>query len=169
MRPLGPADAEAFQTLRLEGLREAPAAFASSYEEEVEYPLSKVTGRLAGGAGSRVFGAELHGSLVGLVGLYREARPKTKHKAVVWGLYVAPAQRGSGLGRALLGAALEYARTVPGILQVQIAAAATNEPALALYESCGFERYACEKRALWVDGRGYDEVALALPLRPWGE
>jgi len=42
LRTLTPEDASVFQELRLQGLREAPTAFASSYEEECDTPLAAV-------------------------------------------------------------------------------------------------------------------------------
>ena len=40
------ADAAAFQALRLEGLRDSPTAFTSSYQEECDLPLLHVAERL---------------------------------------------------------------------------------------------------------------------------
>ena len=46
IRQLTPADAAAFQALRLRSLRESPEAFGSSYDEEVSRPLTAVAERL---------------------------------------------------------------------------------------------------------------------------
>ena len=46
IRRLTPADVMAYRTLRLEGLREAPAAFAASYDEEAAFPLATYEGWL---------------------------------------------------------------------------------------------------------------------------
>lgn len=40
IRKLTPEDAALYRTIRLEALRSHPEAFGSSYEEELEYPLS---------------------------------------------------------------------------------------------------------------------------------
>jgi ribosomal protein S18 acetylase RimI-like enzyme len=52
-------------------------------------------------------------------------------------LYVMPAQRGRGLGRALLEAAMEQARG-EGATHMELGTSETDEAARALYESAGF-------------------------------
>jgi ribosomal protein S18 acetylase RimI-like enzyme len=52
-------------------------------------------------------------------------------------LYVVPARRGRGLGRALLEAAMETARS-EGAEHIDIAVDESDGPARALYESAGF-------------------------------
>jgi ribosomal protein S18 acetylase RimI-like enzyme len=52
-------------------------------------------------------------------------------------LYVVPDGRRSGAGRALVNAALDSARA-RGCARIELDVDEDNEPALALYESCGF-------------------------------
>ena len=52
-------------------------------------------------------------------------------------LYVAPGQRGRGLGRALLGAAIAEARNA-GATDIDLSTSDDDTAAIALYESCGF-------------------------------
>ena len=52
-------------------------------------------------------------------------------------LYVAPARRGHGLGRALMNAAIELARA-EGAGYMDLGTAETDVAARALYESLGF-------------------------------
>ena len=52
-------------------------------------------------------------------------------------LYVVPAQRGKGIGRALLEAAMEVAREA-GATRMDLGTSETDTAARALYESCGF-------------------------------
>jgi ribosomal protein S18 acetylase RimI-like enzyme len=52
-------------------------------------------------------------------------------------LYVTPARRGQGLGRALLEAALSLARE-RGAYYIDLGTSETDTAARALYESCGF-------------------------------
>ena len=56
-------------------------------------------------------------------------------------LYVADEARGTGLGRALLEAALARARE-RGCARVELDVNEKNEPALALYRSAGFDSWA---------------------------
>jgi len=52
-------------------------------------------------------------------------------------LYVKPGRRGEGIGRALLGAAIEAARDA-GATRMEVGTSETDTAARGLYESCGF-------------------------------
>jgi ribosomal protein S18 acetylase RimI-like enzyme len=164
IRPLQPADAAAFQALRLQALREAPSAFASSHDEEAGTPLATVAGRLAVAPGRCVLGAFDGPVLVGLTGLRRETMHKLAHKAEVWGVYVVPAQRRRGLGRQLLRAALAEAAAMPGVRQLNLGVNAGNVAAIALYRGLGFEPFGVERGFLQVDGVLHDEIHMACLL-----
>jgi GNAT superfamily N-acetyltransferase len=60
-----------------------------------------------------------------------------KPEAYLQELYVAPALRGHGIGRALLEATMDAARAV-GATWIELNTGATDVAARALYESCGF-------------------------------
>jgi ribosomal protein S18 acetylase RimI-like enzyme len=159
---LTPADASAFQALRLAALREAPSAFTSSYEDEKDLPLSAIEARLVSRPDRGIYGAFDNETLVGLVALGRESSRKQSHKAWIWGAYVEPRARGQGIGRALLAEALSMARAVPEIRQVNLSVTADNAAALHLYQSMGFVVYGREADALFVDGKPYDEIHMHL-------
>jgi len=165
VRRLTPLDAQAFQALRLAALRDIPSAFASSYEEEKDFPLATVQGRLAPRPDRGAFGAYLDDTLVGMVVLGRADPKKVRHKALIWSMYVAPHARGRGIGRALLQEALSLARSVAEFRQVTVGVNAGNAVAIRLYESLGFRPYALEPGALLVDGELHDELHMFLPLQ----
>jgi ribosomal protein S18 acetylase RimI-like enzyme len=158
VRDLGPQDAGAFQALRLRGLRECPAAFASSYEEEADEPLDAVARRLAPAPGRVVLGAWDGASLAGVVGLARESPCKLAHKALLWGMYVAPEYRGRSVGRLLVAQALERSRAMAGVRQVTLGVNAANRPAIGLYEAAGFRTFGREPDFMLVDGVPHDEL-----------
>ena len=162
IRRLTPADATAFQALRLDALREAPSAFGSSYEEESEFSAAVVEGRLAPKQDRGPFGAFQNEELVGLVALGRENLKKLSHKALIWGMYVSPSARGQGVGRALLSAALSLARSVPEIQQVNLCVNANNVNAIRLYESVGFKAFGREPGAMFINGELHDEIHMYL-------
>src|SRR5690349_364567 len=114
IRSLTGADAREFQALRLRSLRESPDAFGSSYDEELNVSLDSVAQRLEATHSPTariVLGAFADGVLVGVAGCAQDAKVKSRHKAVIWGLYVAPEARGAGVGRALLDRAVVEAKT----------------------------------------------------------
>ena len=158
LRELRPDDADAYRPLRLEALRDVPSAFASSYEEESARDPAATRERLRAGPDGATFGAFLDGRLVGTSTIFRLPRLKERHKAYLVGMYVAPAARRTGVGRALVAAVLERARSMPGVRQVLLGVEAGNAPARALYEAFGFEAFGYERDALIVDGVAYDEV-----------
>lgn len=166
IRALEPADASAFQALRLQGLRECPSAFASSHHEEVDTPVAVVAERLAEQADRALFGAFAGPALVGVVGVQREAMHKLAHKCFIWGMYVAPQARRSGAGRQLLGAALAFAAGRLGVRQANLSVHSENCAAIALYCSLGFETFGTERACMCVDGRLQDEMHMACLLRP---
>ena len=166
IRVLGAADAAAFQALRLAGLQECPAAFASSFEEESGRELPAVAERLAPQGDRAVFGAFDGGELVGLVGLMREGHRKLAHKAFIWGMYVAPAARQRGIGRRLVGAALSFAESQLRVRQVTLGVNAANPAAIALYERMGFKAFGREPCFMLVDGVPQDELQMVCFLPP---
>jgi RimJ/RimL family protein N-acetyltransferase len=165
IRRLTPADASAFQALRLAALLEAPSAFGSSYEEEKDFLASTIEGRLAVQADRGPFGAFENETLIGLVGLGRESHNKLSHKALIWGMYVTPEARGKGIGRALLLEALSLARSVPEIKQVNLCVNASDASAIRLYESVGFKSFGREPGAMLIDGKLHDEIHMYLRLK----
>lgn len=160
IRRLGAADAPAFRALRLEGLAAHPAAFGASWETEAEQPLAWFSQRLAR---NTVFGGHAgDGGLAGIAGFTVPDAPKLRHKGTLWGMYVRPAARGTGLARALLARVLDDARGV--VEEVRLSVVPSNTSAVRLYEAAGFEAYGCERRALWVADAYHDELLMACRL-----
>ena len=162
IRVLVPADAAAFQRLRLEALLDTPAAFLASHDEERQTPLAEVARRLEQRPGAAVIGAFDGDTLMGIVGLGREARAKVAHKGHVWGMYVHPSARGRGAARDLMRAVLALARETPGMAKLDLVADSTNAAAIALYASLGFVEYGRERDAIRLDGEPRDDVLMAL-------
>ncbi|TCK38052.1 acetyltransferase (GNAT) family protein [Paraburkholderia sp. BL8N3] len=161
IRRLAAADANAYREIRLEGLQRHPEGFGASYDDETLQPLAWFEARITEHA---VFGGWLAGRmLAGVAGLLVPEGAKLRHKGVLWGMYVRPAARGTGLGAALVERVLAHARGV--VEEVQLVVAPENEAAIRLYRSAGFEEYAREPRSLKIDGRYYDSVLMTLPFQ----
>lgn len=160
---LGSADAADYRALRLEGLRHNPGSFSSSWDEESIRPLDDFAARLER---NFIFGARQTGTatLQGVAGFYVREQIKARHKGVLFGMYVRPDARGSGIGRALVARVIDCAATL--VEEITLTVGADNASAIRLYRSAGFEQYALERRALKVDGRYHDEAMMALKLGP---
>jgi RimJ/RimL family protein N-acetyltransferase len=169
IRILDSADVTAFKALRLAALRECPTAFSSSYEEECDVPLAQQAERMVPDADHAIFGAFDAATLVGTTGLQREGRIKLAHKALIWGVYVAPAFRGRGVGRMLLDRALARARSMSDMLQITLGVNTANAAAIALYKSVGFEPFGLERGFMRVDGTLHDELHMVLSLAKLAE
>ena len=158
IRRLLPSDASDFQALRLRGLREVPTAFSSSYEEECDRSVDAIAERISANPDGAIFGAFDDRVLVGVIGLQREKHTKLAHKAVIWGLYVAPEFRKQGIARLLVDEALKFAFAMPGVRQVNLGVNAANAPAIALYQAAGFRPFGIERGCMIVDGVLEDEI-----------
>jgi RimJ/RimL family protein N-acetyltransferase len=160
LRRLEPRDIDAYRALRLDGLKRHPEAFGASYEDEARQPLEWFANRLAAAAIIGAFDAA--GALVGVAGLTIPGAIKTRHKGILWGMYVVEAARGSGLSQQLVEAVIDEARGK--VEQLQLTVVSSNAVAIRLYSKLGFASYGLETRALCVDGQYFDEVLMALPL-----
>ena len=121
LRPLTPADLP--ELVRMEGELFGPAAWsAQSLAEEI------VT------LGRWYIGVEVEGRLVGYAGLWFDG-----FDAQVMTIGTDTAFQGRGIGRLMLDAMIERARTLGAavlLLEVRV----DNEPALRLYRAAGFEQ-----------------------------
>ena len=99
------ANAPQYQALMLQAYELAADAFTSTREEREAEPASFWIRRIAdpSGAGAAL-GAFEGTQLLGSVALEFSRKPKTRHKALVIGMFVAPQARGTGAGRALIDA-----------------------------------------------------------------
>jgi RimJ/RimL family protein N-acetyltransferase len=162
VRRLETDDIESYRELRLEGLKCHPEAFSSSWEYEAGKPVSWWAERLEL---NTILGGWVEKSpLIGVAGLRVPNAVKLRHKGVLWGMYVRPEARGTGLAAALVQKVVEHARTL--VEEICLTVVAENPAARRLYNTAGFKEYGLERRAPKVGGEYYDEVLMALPLDP---
>jgi GNAT superfamily N-acetyltransferase len=91
-----------------------------------------------------VVGAFLGDALVGVAGCMQEPKRKSRHKAVVWGTYVAPTVRRRGVGRRLLEHLILEARAWPSVERLTLAVVEWAVAARRLYVAIGFETFGLE-------------------------
>ena len=161
VRAAGEGDADAYREVRLEALKNHPEAFGSDYETAAANPAEYWVERLrnAGTSAPATFMAWAGSQPVGLCGLAREDRAKTRHSADLISMYVRPAWRGLGVGEALIAVALDWGRH-HGVRIVKLAVVTQNRAAIRRYERSGFAPYGTEPEALCHGGRLHDMILM---------
>ncbi len=152
IRRLQEPDIKSLIALRREALLSEPAAFSASPDADVGLDPGFLRNAMRRPAATGIFGA-FDDDLVGMIGVYHFGKEKEAHKAGVWGMYVRPAHRRRGLGTALLSAAVDFARSLPGVSQLHLSVSATAATALRLYQRTGFVTWGTEQAGLQVDGQ----------------
>jgi len=165
LRLLTADDAEAFWHLRVEALRNDPASFADSTAEHLETTVATTRERLCKNdpASNFIVGAFEESKLVGTAGFFRRKNNKERHKGHIWGVYVRPESRGTGIASALMKEIVRRAREIDGLEQITLVASA-NLPAQRLYKALGFESYGIEPHSLKIGNDYVDDVLMVLWL-----
>ncbi len=149
VQPVLSDDWEQLRDLRLRALAADPAAFGSTYEEasgatEAEWRERAATSER--GAEQRWFAAvDESGAWVGIALAHGGERETDAH---LFGMWVAPAARGSGVATALCDACSDWAGE-HGFPRIILGAFVENERAIAAYRKAGFIEYGgiSERRA----------------------
>lgn len=103
--------------------------------------------------------AEVDGKVVGTAGVDSlNAAEKTRHRAH-FGISIAKAWWGLGIGRALTEACIECAREA-GYLQLELEVVADNIRATELYKSVGFTEYGRNPKSFRSRNSGWQENVL---------
>jgi ribosomal protein S18 acetylase RimI-like enzyme len=166
IRLLNETDAAELYRLRRESLLDSPLSFLASPEDDKASSVEAARGMLTRGPASAVFGAVADQRLVGMVGLNREARAKSRHKANIWGMYVDPQWRRQKLGEQLMRAAIDHARTLGGVSCVHLSVSDSATDAKRLYESLGFLAWGLEPQAIRWQDQAVNDYHMVLFLTP---
>jgi GNAT superfamily N-acetyltransferase len=151
------ADWQALRDIRLQGLRDAPDAFSSTYAGESAFADSVWHQRATRDGSFLAFIPEA--TPAGLAGGYLEA-PET---AELISMFIRPQARGRGVGEALIDAVAGWARD-KNATSVHLWVTETNKHARRLYERCGFT--ATDERQPLPSNQDLAEIGMTRPLKP---
>lgn len=167
IREFLPTEIEKYSKIRLRALRENPEAYLTTEQGFLDRPKSQHQARLRQNYDSPnecMLCAFDGDEPIGMIGVIRASREKITHIAGVIAVFVAPEYRGQKIGGCLLDAAIAYARTMDGVEQLRLGVVTTNEAAIQLYLSRGFEIYGTEINGFKVGDRYWDEHLMWLQL-----
>ncbi len=162
LRELREDDAQAV----LDCLREvlAEGRFTVSLPEELPTDPEEERRWIAAGQakGALLLCAEVEGAFGGTLTLEPLSQARMGHVSTL-GISLAMEFRGRGVGRALMVAALDWARSAPHVDKVELNCMADNEVGIALYESLGFVREGRRTRSIQRKKHEYvDDVLMGI-------
>ena len=161
VRPLGEDDWQDYRSVRLAALRESPEAFAASIGEEEAYGEDLWRERMRRSA--RLV-AEREGDAVGVVSVGTAKGGEDDSAGELFGLWVHPGARGSGVATTLVKEGARLA-TERGQTHLVYWVGTENGRAVAFASGMGF-RPTDYRRPMGVvsEEDGEEEIAMVLPL-----
>lgn len=161
IRELTSADAVIYQALILYGLSEHVESFRIAAQDTGEPLVPFASCR----PDAFTLGAwRADDELVGVVSFERETRTKSRHKGLLYRMYVRADASGIGIGKQLIQDTIRRASEIEGLEQINLTVVASNSRAKQLYSSVGFKSFALEERSLKMGDIYYDEEQMALRL-----
>lgn len=158
VRALGPSDWQIYRDVRLASLRDAPEAFASTASAEEAEPEQTWHDRMA--RATRIV-AEQDGRPVGVASVGDDDNG-VEGSAEVFGVWVAPELRGTGLATQLIGEAASAASS-RGRTQLAYWVGTDNARAVAFASGIGF-RPGDARRKMRGGNDDEDEILMVLAL-----
>jgi ribosomal protein S18 acetylase RimI-like enzyme len=169
IRLLTERDAGALWNLRMLALETDPWSFVESPDELRKIPVAEYASRLrTDNSENFVFAAFEQQTPVGMVGFYQELPQKRRHKGWIWGVFVAPAARGRGVGKSLMLAAIKRAKAIPGLEIILLTVSVDQPSPRRLYESLGFRSIGIEPKGLKIGNKHVDEEHMFLEFNKQG-
>jgi len=139
VRTFSPHEWRTYRAIRLAALAESPAAFGSTLAKESSRSDEEWESRLTRGCSSAMeqpLVAEVGSQAVGLTWVRIESTDRAV--ANLYQMWVKPQFRGRGIGRALLAAAIEWAR-LAGVASIELGVTYGDTSAMRMYAKAGFE------------------------------
>lgn len=164
IRRAKPADAAAL-VAHIKAIVSEPQRTAPLYPDEVvdEKAERALIAQYADSDSAVMFVAEADGEIVGDLTLRAISPRRALQHVASLGMSVKATHRRRGIGRALLQEGLAWARA-NDLTRVELYVFADNAPAIALYESLGFQHEGRRKNLVRFEDRYVDDLVMALLL-----
>ena len=139
IEPITPLNIAVFKDVRLRALQEAPYAFGSTYAREVQFDQAEWLKRVERWNGERGVGflAMDGATACGIAGSLLDENNLTRAQLV--SMWTAPTHRQLGIGRLLVDAVLDWART-RNVHTLLLMVTSNNDAAIRFYERLGFTK-----------------------------
>ncbi|HRW18861.1 MAG TPA: GNAT family N-acetyltransferase [Dermatophilaceae bacterium] len=161
VRVLGPDDWADFKSVRLEALGDSPEAFSATHDEEAAFDEPTWRARLER---SPRFLASRDGTVVGTASLgVHESDDDFHDSGEIFGLWVTPRARGTGVATALAAAAAKQAQR-DGRSHIVYWVSTDNGRAVAFASGLGFRPTDSRRPMRGSHHRGEEEIAMILAL-----
>ncbi len=148
-------DWQPMRDIRLQALRDAPDAFASTYARELAFEPAEWHRRATRDGSFLAFLPEV--APAGLAGGFEEEPGVVE----LVSMFVRPQARGRAVGEALVGEVAAWAQN-KNATSVHLWVTETNKPAVRLYERCGFT--VTSERQPLPSNPSLGEIGMILPL-----
>lgn len=140
IKRITPETAFVFKEVRLRALAESPTAFSSTYARESQFPdeeWRRRAERCSGDGKDAMFMAFENEAVCGIAGTLRD--PENAGRAQLVSMWVDPAHRRAGVGKALIDAVVEW-NSARGVAELALMVTDVNVAAIAFYERLGFAK-----------------------------
>lgn len=153
-------DADQWQSLRLEGVRDFPVGFLVTEEEAATTSVERAAEILAAGSTRGVFAME---TLAGFCGFRRSQLERLRHRAELGPFFVSACFQGTGAACVLMSGVIEEARAA-GVEQLELYVDTENTRAIRFYRRFGFKQAAKFIDSVRIDGRSHNDDFMILRL-----
>lgn len=161
IRPLVPAEWEAFRDIRLRALAESPGNFFAALAQARDGPQGRWLEMLESDDGV-IFGLFDGSTLIGLTAVYVDRAIAARDTAGLGMTWVEPAWRGKGLSRPIYAVRIAWARQ-QGLRRIIVSHRDGNEPSRRAMLAAGFRETGRAPHD-WPDGARVDNISYVLAL-----
>ena len=150
-----------WKSLRLEGVRDFPLGFLTTYEEVAAADLNRCREILGNGGFRGVYDAN---KLVGFCGYRPQTLVQTRHRAEIGPFFVTQSYHGTGAAKEMMTGIIDEARRSK-IEQLELFVDTENARATAFYERFGFKQIATHRDGVRINGKSRDDHFYTLRLQ----